>query len=60
MSNNTNPFPLDQRAHDIGTDRYATDFFDFAACNWLAISDQGQRFEQGTRITRRPLFPQLL
>src|SRR5690606_2021240 len=57
VADHTYPLTLQQRLDDLAVDRDATDIFDLATSDWLAIGDQRQSFQQGPRITLRPLFP---
>src|SRR5713226_2914319 len=50
------PLPPQQGFNNLGTDRYASDLLDFTARYRLAISDDRQGFQQGARITQRPLL----
>jgi len=58
VANGANPLAFGQRADDIGIYLHTANFFNFAARNWLAIGNQGERFKQCARVALRLLSPQ--
>ncbi len=58
MAHHANPVALGQRLDDVGIDLHAADVLDLGAGQRLAIRDDGQRFQQRARITRRTLRPE--
>ena len=58
MTNDAYPIALVKAADDRGADGHAANLFDLAAGNGLAIGDQGQRLQRGSRILLRALLPE--
>ena len=58
LTDHANPVALHQGLDDVRADRHATDVFDLAAGDRLAVGDQRQRFHQRARVTRGALAPQ--
>ncbi len=57
VANDAHPVPLDHGLHNIRIHGDTANRFDLGASDGLAVSDQGKRLEQRTRITRRSLRP---
>lgn len=53
MGDHPDPLPFQQSVNNTGTNRNAAYIFNFAARDRLAISDDGDGFQHGPRITRR-------
>ena len=58
MADHPHPVALLQGADNLGTDRNATNVFDFPARDGLAVGDERQSLEQRPRVTRRFFIPQ--
>ena len=58
MTDDLDPFALEQLAHDVAADGDAANVLDLAARDGLTVGNDGQRLEEGARVARLALFPQ--
>ncbi len=58
MTHYLDPLAFLERLQHIGTERNAADLLDLASGDWLTVGNDGQSFQQRTRVARRFLGPQ--
>ena len=58
MSNNSNPFTLEERPHNVRTDRHTANLFNITSSNRLLVGYESKSFQKRTSISLGFFFPQ--